>query len=307
MPVILPATAEGIDQAVACLRGHQPVVMPTETVYGLAAGTTDPEGVARIYQLKCRPSTNPLIAHVADAAMATTVVDGFDERAKALAAAFWPGPLTMILPRKASVPAIAAGGLDSLAVRVPSHAGAMALLEAYGGPLSAPSANRSGCVSPTSAQHVAVDYQDVDEATTLVILDGGSCTVGVESTVLSLMETTAVLLRPGSVRRTQIEGVIGPIDEHMPWAQGAAPGSSPRHYAPRTPLTVFAPDADTTAFAGTMLTLPDTPQEAQAALFDMLRQADAAGHDALGIVLPPDEPQWRAIRDRLLRAAATDQ
>jgi L-threonylcarbamoyladenylate synthase len=304
--VIRSADTEAIAAAVDCLRAHEPVVMPTETVYGLAGATFDPIALKRVFELKGRPADNPLIAHVGSVEEAEALVDGWDDRAKALAAAFWPGSLTLILPRCDDVPAIAAGGRDTLAVRMPEHSVAQALLKAFGGPLSAPSANRSGRVSPTAAVHVQSDYADLEDATELLILDGGPCAVGVESTVLSLADGAARLLRPGSVRLQQLEGVIGPIKDCVPWAQGNSPGSSPRHYAPQTPVELVEADAWVSSMGSVdvvRLVLPVDPDVAQAALYTMLRDADNAGAEALQVKMPPDDPRWRAVRDRLLRAA----
>lgn len=306
MAVIRSADTEAIAAAVDCLRAHEPVVMPTETVYGLAGATFDPIALKRVFELKGRPADNPLIAHVGSVEEAEALVDGWDDRAKALAAAFWPGSLTLILPRCDDVPAIAAGGRDTLAVRMPEHSVAQALLKAFGGPLSAPSANRSGRVSPTAAVHVQSDYADLEDATELLILDGGPCAVGVESTVLSLADGAARLLRPGSVRLQQLEGVIGPIEDCVPWAQGNSPGSSPRHYAPQTPVELVEADAWVSSMGSVdvvRLVLPVDPDVAQAALYTMLRDADNAGAEALQVKMPPDDPRWRAVRDRLLRAA----
>jgi L-threonylcarbamoyladenylate synthase len=280
--------------------------MPTETVYGLAASTVDPIALERVFELKGRPTDNPLIAHVANIATARGLVTDWDDRATALAGAFWPGPLTLILPRQGHVPAIAAGGRDTLAIRMPEHPVAQALLEAFGDPLSAPSANRSGRVSPTLAAHVQADYADFDAAAELLILNGGPCAVGVESTVLSLAHGAAKLLRPGSVRLPQIEGVIGPVEDVVPWTQHEAPGTSPRHYAPQTPVELIDAESwvlSTKDNAALRLVLPDDPSIAQSALYAMLRDADQANASMLQIKMPPDTPPWRAVRDRLLRAA----
>ena len=307
MSLVLHPDAAGLKRALAALAGHAPVVMPTETVYGLAAGTLDPAGLARIFELKGRPADNPLIAHVASTAMARALVDDWDDRAQALAAAFWPGPLTIILPRAADVPPIAAGGRDTLAVRQPAHPVAAALIEAAG-PLSAPSANRSGRVSPTTAGHVAADYLHVAEASELLILDGGACEVGLESTVVSLADGPAKLLRPGSVQLAQLEAVVGPLNHEVPWTQNEAPGSSPRHYAPATAVALIEDEAwsgqDTTDAA--CIELPSDACAAQAVLYDLLRKADALGRARILVRMPPDTPRWRAVRDRLLRAAHRD-
>ncbi|MCH2135416.1 MAG: threonylcarbamoyl-AMP synthase [Phycisphaerales bacterium] len=306
MPLMLPADAASIAAAAGALAAHQPVAMPTETVYGLAAGTLDEQGIERIYALKGRPANNPLIAHVDGQKMAQSLVYQWDTRAQTLADAFWPGPLTLVLPRHERVPAAAAGGLDTLAVRSPAHPVARALLATCGMPLSAPSANRSGGVSPTCASHVVADYADVPEAHDLIVLDGGRAQVGLESTVLDLTNPTPKVLRPGTVGLEALEPLIGPVDVEVITSQSRSPGTAKTHYAPQTPLRLIDSIA---AQQGAMLVeLPDTPQQAAACLYERLREADTAaqstGCSELVVVLPPLTPPWRAIHDRLRRAAA---
>jgi L-threonylcarbamoyladenylate synthase len=237
-----------IREAAARLAAGEPVAFPTETVYGLGASTTDPEAIARIYALKGRPSDNPLIAHVAAADPAslrslTTPAAADDPRVAALAAAFWPGPLTLVLPRGAGVPAVATGGRDSVAVRCPRHPVAAALLEAFGGPVSAPSANVSGHVSPTTAAHVAAEFAASD----LLVLDGGPCPVGLESTVLQLTSDPPRILRPGAVTAAMLEPILGPVAEPRIREQAASPGTSRRHYAPRQPILAAESPAEAAA------------------------------------------------------------
>lgn len=298
-----------------------PIVMPTETVYGLAAPTLDPIGLDRIFSLKGRPSDNPLIAHVDSVDMAQGVVEGWDDRAQRLADACWPGPLTIILPRRNHVPAAAAGGRSTLAVRMPNHPVALALLKVMGAALSAPSANRSGQVSPTCAAHVTQDYANMKEAQDLLVLDGGSCAVGLESTVVSLVKTQAALLRPGSVSLEQLRDLLGDVLDVVPWTQNEAPGSSARHYAPNKRLelidvgTAYGPSGAHCLVvsmashrpddAPHWLELPQDPTCAQEALYDLLRQADASVATCIRVLSPPDEPRWRAVRDRLQRAASS--
>ncbi|MCL2194468.1 MAG: L-threonylcarbamoyladenylate synthase [Oscillospiraceae bacterium] len=224
------------------LRAGEVLAMPTETVYGLAANALSPAAVAKIFTAKGRPQDNPLIVHIADAKQALPLVREFPLPAKQLAAAFWPGPLTMILPKHPSVPVATTAGLDTIALRVPNHPAALALLQVCELPLAAPSANRSGSPSPTTAQHVRDDLNGRIAA----IVDGGACTLGVESTVLDLTGSTPVLLRPGGVTQAQIEQVLGreiavslavtqPLGEHE---QPASPGLKHRHYAPKAQLTL---------------------------------------------------------------------
>lgn len=303
MPVVVAGDAAGVARAAEAIAQHEPVAMPTETVYGLAGGTFDVEAIERIYALKGRPADNPLIAHVNSPEMARTLVQGWDDRAEALADACWPGPLTMILPRRAQVPPEAAGGRDTLAVRAPDHSVAQSLLEAVGGPLSAPSANRSGHVSPTSSAHVMDDYESVQGAEDLLILDGGPAGVGLESTVLDLSESTPTLLRPGTVTLERLESLVGPVVDAVPWSQDRAPGTAERHYAPKTPLRLV--QCATKLEGAAFIELPGDPESAAAALYDLLRQADTQGAREIVIVAPPDTPPWRAIHDRLRRAASS--
>ncbi|HEX2802061.1 MAG TPA: L-threonylcarbamoyladenylate synthase [Phenylobacterium sp.] len=295
--------------AAAALRAGGLVVVPTETVYGLAADAKNPRAVAAIYEAKGRPSFNPLIAHVADVAMARRIAR-FNPHAEALAQAFWPGPLTLVLPLgdEAAVCDLARAGLDTVAVRAPAHSIAQGLLAAFGGPVVAPSANRSGRPSPTTfADAVAETGVSASAA-----LDGGPCAIGLESTVVSLLDTPR-LLRPGAVTRAQIETVIGPLAE----ADGDAkrsPGRLARHYAPDTPLRLeaTAPNAGEAYLAfgaapagpGTW-NLSETGDltEAAANLFTYLRAADRAGATAIAVAPIPADGLGEAINDRLRRAA----
>jgi L-threonylcarbamoyladenylate synthase len=317
---ILAATPDGIGRAADLLCAGGLVAFGTETVYGLGADATDPRAVARIFEAKGRPHFNPLIAHYPDADAAFTDVIASDT-ARALAAAFWPGPLTLVLPRSAAckVALLAGAGLDTLAVRVPADPVAQALLRACGRPIAAPSANRSGQVSPTTAAHVAEGLSGRIEA----ILDSGACPVGVESTVLDLSGPVAVLLRPGGATREAIEAVIGPIERGMPLASaevGSAlrsPGMMQSHYAPSLPVRLDARDvaADEAllafgaplAGAGAVFQLSEGGDctEAAARLFDGLRVLDGAGGVRGIAVMPiPQEGLGLAINDRLERAAA---
>jgi L-threonylcarbamoyladenylate synthase len=302
--------------------------MPTETVYGIAAPTHDVEALEHIYALKGRPTDNPLIAHVTNAEMAQSVVRAWTQHAQHLTDELWPGPLTLILPKHQHVPSIATAQLPTIAVRAPAHAVAQALIEMIGRPLSAPSANRSGRVSPTCAMHVIEDYKSIDVADKLQVLDGGPCTVGLESTVLSLATPQPQLLRPGSVSKQTIESIIGPILDIDSQCQNASPGSSRQHYAPQTNVqlideaiqinnaeqaqnhnnTVFIAMEDVVLPQGSnWLMLPKNPSVAGASLYALLREADALAREhsatTITIIAPPNTPPWRAIRDRLHRAA----
>jgi len=292
------------------------VAFPTETVYGLGADATNAEAVARLYEAKGRPSFNPLIAHVTDAAAARALAR-LDPAAERLAAAFWPGPLTLVLPRRSDCPVaeLATAGLDTIAVRVPSHPVARDILAAVGRPLVAPSANRSGHVSPTTAQHVLADLRGRIE------FDGGSTPMGLESTIVACLDA-AVLLRPGALPRAQIERVVDlgePPSAHTD-AAPVAPGQLASHYAPRARLRLHAQNVQTgealLAFgpvaaegaerAALVLNLSTRGDliEAAANLFSHLRALDAAGAATIAVMPVPHAGLGEAINDRLARAAA---
>jgi L-threonylcarbamoyladenylate synthase len=314
------ADAEAIAEAARRLAAGGLVAFPTETVYGLGADATDGAAIARLYAAKGRPSFNPLIAHVASAAAARKLAQ-FDATAARLADAFWPGPLTLVLPKAAECPVadLATAGLDSLAVRVPAHPIAQDILRSFGGPVVAPSANRSGHISPTTAAHVLADLGGrVD-----LIVDGGATPVGVESTIIACLDAP-VLLRPGGVPREAIERVLGqPLAAAPTPADGKnaprAPGMLASHYAPRTPLRLdvkaVAPGEALLAFgpalaegvAGAMkmlnLSARGDPIEAAANLFSHLRALDAVGAAAIAVMPIPDGGLGEAINDRLRRAA----
>jgi L-threonylcarbamoyladenylate synthase len=284
------------------------VILPTETVYGLAADAANAAAVARIFEAKGRPRFNPLIAHVADAAQAGRIAV-LDDRARRLAEAFWPGPLTLVAPVRGgnAVCDLARAGLDSVAVRVPGHVGARAVISAFGGPVVAPSANRSGRPSPTTF----ADAMEETGAFAAAALDGGPCAVGVESTVVSVLDGAVSLLRPGSVTRAEIEAVVGPLTES---AEGhRSPGRLTRHYAPRAPLRLnvetaregeillgFGPGIGEARWS---LSPSGDLREAAANLFRLLREADR--NEPAGIAVPavPEEGLGEAINDRLRRAA----
>ena len=326
--ITAPATKDGAvdtaaEPAARVLRAGGLVAFPTETVYGLGADATNAEAVARLYEAKGRPSFNPLIAHVIDAAAARALAR-FDHAAERLAEAFWPGPLTLVLPRRADCPVaeLATAGLDTVAVRVPSHPVARAILAAVGRPLVAPSANRSGHVSPTTAQHVLADLRGRIE----LIVDGGQTPMGLESTIVACLDA-AMLLRPGALPRTQIERVV-PLSEPTPAAGSAAhndqapvaPGQLASHYAPRArmrlnaqnvqageALLAFGPlaaeGADRAALVLNLSRRGDLI-EAAANLFSHLRALDAAGAATIAVMPVPHAGLGEAINDRLARAAA---
>jgi len=313
----LDADAAGIAEAAAILGKGGLVAFPTETVYGLGALATDADAIARVFRAKGRPAHNPLILHVATTALAHRFAV-FDDRADRLAAAFWPGPLTLVLPLnpEAGIARAAIAGLDTVAVRVPRHPTALRLLETIGGPVAAPSANRSGQVSPTTADHVLADLDGRID----VVLDGGPVEVGIESTVLDLSGAEARILRPGSTTRAAIERIIGRLHAGETTADGPlrSPGLLARHYAPKTPLRLDATSVDRDeallAFgpdplegAGCTLNLSATGNLDEAAhnLYAMLRSLDAAGARRIAVMTLPEAGLGEALADRLKRAAST--
>lgn len=297
-----------VQHAAVALKRGELVILPTETVYGLAADAASGEAVARIFEAKGRPRFNPLIAHVADAAQAETVAV-LDDRARRLGEAFWPGPLTLVAPvrDRSAVCDLARAGLDTVAVRVPGHARARAVIAAFGGPVAAPSANRSGRPSPTTFEDAVEETGEHAGAA----LDGGPCAVGVESTVVAILEGTARLLRPGSVTRHEIEAMIGPLDEGG--ADGhRSPGRLALHYAPDAPVRLNASSAregeillgfGAVGPGGWSLSESGDPREAAANLFRMLRDADRRKPRAIAVAPIPSGGLGEAINDRLKRAA----
>ncbi|HLH87703.1 MAG TPA: L-threonylcarbamoyladenylate synthase [Xanthobacteraceae bacterium] len=310
-----------IEEAARILRRGGLVAFPTETVYGLGADATNAAAVAGIYAAKGRPAFNPLISHVGDTAAARALAQ-FDAAAETLAAAFWPGPLTIVLPKTPQCPVadLATSGLDTIAVRVPAHPVAHALIAALGRPVVAPSANRSGHVSPTSADHVMADLGDRID----LVLDGGATRVGVESTVLACLDGAVTLLRPGGVPRDAIERALGrPVREaRVAVDEGEAPlgpGMLMSHYAPHATLRLnaadvrpgeallaFGPDLPAGAAQATTLNLSARRDliEAAANLFSHLRELDRAGIARIAVMPIPREGLGEAINDRLARAAA---
>ncbi|MCS7270984.1 MAG: L-threonylcarbamoyladenylate synthase [Gemmataceae bacterium] len=300
-----------LEAAAQLLRQGKLVVFPTETVYGLGANAWDETAVQRIFAVKGRPATNPLIVHIASREQVTEVVVDWPAVAARLAQRFWPGPLTLVLPKHARIPPVVTAGGPTVAVRCPAHPVAQALLQQAGVPVAAPSANRSTEISPTRAEHVLPSLGQLVDA----IIDAGPCPGGVESTVVDLTVDPPRLLRPGLITVPMLEEVIGPIgiQTSVPALSTPArsPGLLPRHYAPRTPLRLVsleqlaAEQQRLTAegYRCGILQLPDDPQRAAALLYAQLHQLDAAGYDLLLAPWPPDTWDWHAIRDRLRRAA----
>jgi len=303
-----------LDDAARILQDGGTVAFPTETVYGLGADATSAEAVARIYAAKGRPAFNPLITHVAnlDAAKAQGV---FSKEAEALAKAFWPGPLTLVLPLAATstVCGLTRAGLDSLALRIPGHDIARALIEAAGRPLAAPSANRSGHMSPVTAAHV---FADLDGRIDM-ILDGGSTPVGLESTIIACLDDQPRLLRPGGITREEIEAVLGRQLKAEPRSGNLiAPGMMASHYAPHAHVRLNAAARDAAEagldFGGTFTPSPEvldlSPKgdliQAAAHLFDYLHQLDQMGKQTIAVAPIPHHGLGEAINDRLARAAA---
>lgn len=305
----LHADAAGISRAVRLLQSGGLVAFPTETVYGLGGDARNDRAVAGIFDAKGRPRFNPLIVHVADLATAQSFAR-FDDRALRVARAFWPGPLTLVLPLVdgTGLSPLVTAGLETVAIRIPAHPVAQALLRAFDGPLAAPSANPSGKVSPTRAAHVAQGLTGRIAA----ILDGGACAVGVESTILGLSGPPA-LLRPGGVAAEALEALLGPLTHHQPGDALNAPGQLASHYAPAAPVTLNSaarPGATHIGFGPGAADLNLSPAgdliEAAANLFHFLREADQlAGPQGQITVAPiPETGLGRAINDRLRRAAA---
>ena len=295
------------------------VAIPTETVYGLAANIFDPSAVAKIYTAKGRPGNNPLIVHVYSVEQAKSLVLNWNDTAQKLAEAFWPGPFTMVLDKKDLVPDCVTAGASSVALRIPKLFVTRKLIEIAGVPLAAPSANISGAISPTTASHVLKDLEGRIE----MILDAGPASGGIESTVLDIRSNLPTLLRPGLVTVQMIEKIIGPIkqfqQQHVQGGAFPSPGMMARHYAPKTPvinvegsgievLEKLKKEGFKVRLLGFQkiedaICLPENPEGYASALYAALHDLDAMGLDRIVIALPPNTPQWLAIRDRLNRAA----
>lgn len=327
----LSASPADLDAAAALLAQGETVAFPTETVYGLGADARSEAAVARIFEAKGRPQDNPLIVHVADERDLIPLVTRIPEAARALAAAYWAGPLTMIFPRSDAIPAAVSGGLDTLAVRIPSHPVARELIRRCGFPIAAPSANRSGSPSPTTAAHVAADL----DGRIAAIVDGGACEVGVESTVVDMTGDVPRLLRPGGITAEMLRAVVGTIEidtavTHplQKGAKAASPGMKYKHYAPQARVILLRGTADACTtylrqhaedgvgvlcFDGEepSLSLPvltygrrDDPSTQARRVFAALREADEKGLRVLYVSCPSEDGMGLAVYNRLLRAAA---
>ncbi len=327
--MILPGTdPQAIDDAARCIQAGGLVGFPTETVYGLGADASSDTAVAGIFAAKGRPANHPLIVHVADAAQVSDYASSVPPFAERLMQAFWPGPLTVILPRRDGVAAAAAGGQNSIGLRCPAHPVALAFLKACNTGVAGPSANRFGRVSPTTAEHVAGEFGD-----DLLVLDGGPCAVGIESSIVDCTRGQPVLLRPGVLTRAQLEAACGQpvLDKDAVQAIGSAPrasGTLESHYAPnakvrlmdasamQTALDLLGADAAHIAvYARTLLRLqspnvlyrrmPDDPLTTAQQLFSVLRSFDAQGVRLIWVETLPVDTEWDGVRDRLGRAAAS--
>jgi L-threonylcarbamoyladenylate synthase len=296
-----PIKQEELERAATLLQHGGVVAFPTETVYGLGANALDSEAVARIFAIKGRPLSSPLIVHVSDHAMAERVTSSWPSIAQQLANRFWPGPLTLVLPKRSIVPNIVTAGLPSVGIRMPAHPIALELIRLAGVPLAAPSANRFTHVSPTTAEHVRrMLGERVD-----MVLDGGPAKVGIESTVVSLTGMEPLVLRPGMISMPELEDATGVRWTTLPTetTSSASPGLHPRHYAPRTRFFVLPRGAGPPKGRGCVLEMPTSPAAFAEALYAKLHAADLAGWDWIAIEEPPDTPEWAGIRDRLSRAS----
>lgn len=314
-----------VAEAARRLAAGELVAFPTETVYGLGADAANPKAVAKIFAAKGRPADHPLIVHVGDATQIAAWAHDVPEAATKLAAAFWPGPLTMILRKAASVNAAVTGGQDTVGLRCPSHPVAQALLAEFArvgsGAIAAPSANKFGHVSPTTAQHVRDEF-----GAELLVIDGGACEVGIESTIVDLSRGLAVLLRPGAISREQIAATLGAAPRSRDEAAPRVSGSLAAHYAPRTPMelveesalearvraavtqgTRVAVLARGEARASAATSWQCAPESAAGYAHDLyanLRSLDASGAGLILVEAPPRDAAWEAVNDRLARAAA---
>ncbi|WKJ90076.1 L-threonylcarbamoyladenylate synthase [Methylomonas montana] len=317
-------TESSIHHAVELLRQGQLVAFPTETVYGLGADASNPDAVAKIFAAKGRPADHPLIVHIAGAEQIDNWAEMVPEAALKLAKAFWPGPLTIILKKKASVPLAVTGGQHTVALRVPANPVALQLLQAFGGGIAAPSANRFGHISPTQADHVAEELGD----SVACILDGGPCSVGVESTIIDLTDEQPAILRPGRITRSQLKAVLQTEIRLSPQTKIRAPGMMAVHYAPHTMALLCATDTliamidelcgkgkkiGILAFSQTISKLPSCPyqhlillpeqaEHYEAALYGALRELDNLQLESILIEQPPDSEAWAAVNDRLSKA-----
>lgn len=294
-----------LSNAAALIRSGGLVAFPTETVYGLGANALDAAAVAKIFEMKGRPSTSPLIVHVSSIEMARRYVTDWPEAADALAKEYWPGPLTMVLPKSPEIPEIVTAGLSTVGIRMPAHPIALDLIREAGVPIAAPSANRFTHLSPTTAAHVRAEFGDAVE-----VLDGGPTQVGIESTVVSLVGGKLTLLRPGMISLGEIEKATAPQGSHP------APGMHQRHYSPRTRLLLISGPRDLPGREGAYvwwneaglvarsMKMPADPAGYAARLYAVLHHLDEEHWPWIAVESPPETPEWSAILDRLRRAAA---
>ena len=299
-----------IKEAAERIRKGGLVAFPTETVYGLGANALDAAAVQRVFELKGRPQTSPLIVHVASIDMARQIAAEWPPLAEELAQKWWPGPLTLVLPKKPVIPDIVTAGLPTAGIRMPSHPVALELIEQAGVPVAAPSANRFGELSPTTADHVRAAFGDAVE-----VLDGGPCKVGIESTVVAIENGALKLLRPGMLALGELESAAAPSES----IAHPSPGMHPRHYSPRTPLLLVDGPKSVPGRTGAYVWrkksglvsrsvhMPASPAEYAARLYAVLHELDQENLPWIAVELPPDTPAWTAIRDRLNRAASTAQ
>lgn len=314
--IVVRADAQAIADAARRLRSGGLVAFPTETVYGLAAVISDEGAIVRVFEAKGRPPTHPLIAHVLDVAAARDLSSNWTPLAESLASAFWPGPLTLVVDKAAHVSPLVTGGADSVAIRAPSHRVARALISAVGAPLVAPSANRYQTLSPTRAEHVVMSLGDSD----VLVLDGGACTGGIESTVVDARGDHIVILRLGGVSPDQLRAIDPQLTQASLMissdARRRSPGMDDRHYAPRARLVILPTRAEAVARAletGAALvtfgevtgaiSLSDDPASASHDLYATLHAIDASGATEIVVEAPPQTPGWEAISDRLTRAS----
>ena len=311
----MPIPYEEIDRAAASIRAGGLVAFPTETVYGLGANALDPVAVAKIFAAKGRPATNPLIVHVANADQIPPLVVSWPIAARELAERFWPGPLTIVVRKSALVPYIVTGSGPTVALRCPNHPVALALLNAAGVPIAAPSANRSGELSPTTAEHVRNSLNGRYD----ILLDGGPCPGGLESTVVEVADAGVRLLRPGLIDLAELETAVGTVESEpiasAPNSPAPSPGLLAKHYAPRTALECAATPTDADFLVNLYKTAGlkvaryicgDSPVEAARVLYADLHALDTGGFDRIIALLPPGTEAWRAVRDRLTRAGAEE-
>jgi L-threonylcarbamoyladenylate synthase len=298
-------TSLSIKEAAQILRDGGLVAFPTETVYGLGANALDAAAVAKIYEMKGRPETSPLIVHASSIEMARTLVTEWPREAEELAQRWWPGPLTLVLPKASQIPDIVTAGLPTVGVRIPAHPLALQLIETAGVPLAAPSANRFKELSPTTAGHVRAAFGDL-----VPVLDGGPTRVGIESTVVSIADGKITLLRPGMIALGEIERAVTPAGSHP------SPGMAEKHYSPRTPLLLVdtpseMPDRrgayvwwNTSGLTARSLRMPNDPAEYAHRIYSVLHDLDEEAWPWIAVEAPPDTSDWAAIADRLKRAAS---